>query len=77
MMRDTPRTFVGSVVLLLEAPVGRRTAEDLPAAIGALPGIVRCEVDVAAATLVVTAEDPVERADVVAAVERLGCRVRR
>jgi len=75
MRRGTPRTFVGSIVLLLEAPVCRRTAEEACAQVVRLPGISKGEVDVAAATLVVTAEAPVDRSDVVAVLERHGCPV--
>ncbi|HEU5039004.1 MAG TPA: heavy metal-associated domain-containing protein [Nocardioides sp.] len=75
-MRDTPRTFVGSVVFLLQGPVCRHLVEEVPAAIRQLPGISRCRLDVAEATLTVTAESPVDRTDVVAVLDRLGCPVR-
>lgn len=76
MMRDTPRTFVGSVVFLLDGPVCGHLADAVQAHIGQLPGISRCTLDVAARTLLVTAEAPVDRTDVVAVLDRLGCRVR-
>ena len=75
-MRDTPRTFVGSVAFLLQGRVCGHVAEAVRAGIGGLPGIVLCELDAAAETLVVTADRPVDRVDVVAVLDRLGCRVR-
>jgi len=76
MMRETPRTFVGSVAFLLEGAVCHHIADAVGSEIGRLPGISRCDLDVAAGTLVVTAATPVDRTDVVAVLDRLGCRVR-
>lgn len=75
-MRDTPRTFVGSVVFLLDGPVCGHVTHAVHAALGRLPGISRCELDADAGALVVTAAAPVDRADVVAVLDRLGCPVR-
>ncbi len=76
MMRDTPRTFVGSVVFLLREPVCSHLVDDVPAGILGLSGVSGCQLDPAAGVLVVTARDPVDRADVLATLDRLGCRVR-
>jgi hypothetical protein len=76
MMRNTPRTFVGSVVFLLDGPVDDRLAGSVCPEVRRLPGIGRCELDLAAGTLVVTAESAVDRADIVAVLDRIGCRVR-
>jgi hypothetical protein len=76
MMRDTPRTFVGPVAFLLDGPVCRHLADDVRARLGELPGIDRCDLDVAAGTLLVTAGAPVDRTEVVAVLDRLGCRIR-
>lgn len=76
MMRNTPRTFVGTVVFVLDEPVCAHIADLVHSEVGALSGISRCDLDVEAATLVVTAQDPVDRADVVEILDRLGCRVR-
>lgn len=76
MMRDTPRTFIGSIVFLLEAPVCRHVREAVLAEVGRMSGIRCCELDVAAGALVVTADTPVDRTDVVATLHRVGCRVR-
>ena len=75
MMRDTPRTFVGSVVLLLDGPVCTHITDAVHAQIGRLHGISRCQLDLVAGTLMVTAQTPVDRTDVVAVLDRLGCRV--
>ena len=75
MMRDTPRTFVGSVVFLLQAPVTANVAEAVHAEIGRLPGISRCDLDVASGALLITADVPTDRTDILAALDRLGCRV--
>jgi hypothetical protein len=76
MMRDTPRTFVGTVAFRLDGPIQ-------PAVVGAalsvglelVPGVQVAELDVAAGILVVIAERPADRGDVVAALSRLGCPV--
>ena len=77
MMRDTPRTFVGSVVFLLDGPICRHVAGAVRALVGQLPGVSRCELDVLTGTLLVTAAEPVDRTDVVAVLDQVGCRVRR
>jgi hypothetical protein len=41
MMRDTPRTFIGPLVLLLRGPVDVRDADAISAGIGGIPGIGR------------------------------------
>ncbi len=76
MMRNTPRTFVGTVAFVLDGPVCGHITEAIRAEIGQLPGISFCDLDVNAGTLVVTSRSPVDRTDVVAVLDRLGCRVR-
>ncbi len=76
MMRDTPRTFVGSVVLLLHEPVGEHLADDVVADLLDLPGVAGCDLDGDGAVLVLTARAPVDRTEVVALLARHGCRVR-
>jgi hypothetical protein len=68
--------FVGSVVFVVDVPVGPHVRDAIHAEIGRLPGISFCGLDDVAGTLVVTAETPVDRTDVVALLDRLGCRVR-
>jgi hypothetical protein len=76
MMRDTPRTFVGSVVFLLADSPPRETAERVRAALVALPSISGCDVDAVARSVLVTAREPVDRADVAAVLVAHGCSVR-
>jgi hypothetical protein len=75
MMRDTPRTFVGSVVFLLESPVPAEVADLVCADLSRLPGISRCDLDAAAGSLLVSAEAPIDRSDILEVLDRLGCRV--
>jgi len=75
MMRNTPRTFVGSVVFLLQSPVPTEVADVVHAELGRLPGISRCDLDVASGALLITADVPTDRTDILAALDRLGCRV--
>jgi hypothetical protein len=76
MMRETPRTFVGPVVFLLDGPAGEGDWDLVHREVGRVPGVSFCGLDVAARTLVVTAEAPVDRTEVVALLDRLGLRVR-
>jgi hypothetical protein len=75
MMRNTPRTFVGTVVFRLAAPAAVGLGPAVEAGLAALPGIGSVGVDEAAGLLVVTAREPVERAEVLALLDGLGCRV--
>ena len=76
MMRQSPRTFVGSVGVLLDGPPGDHFADAVVAEVEALPGVSRCALDAAAGTLLVTAREPVDRTDVVTVLDRVGCPVR-
>ena len=71
MMRDTPRTFVGTVVFRLSSPLPVDVGESLERHVAALSGVSFCGLDEEAGLLVVTAEAPVERTDVLALVARL------
>jgi hypothetical protein len=75
MMRDTPRTFVGTLALRLERPIGPEVIEALAETPELVPGVRISDLDVAAGTLMVTAERPTDRGDVVAALDYLGCPV--
>lgn len=79
MMEHTPRTFVGTVALRLEDPVHGPTdaVDGVVAAVAAVPGISGCSFDETAGLLVVTAREPVERADLLDLLGRLGCQVTR
>ena len=75
MMRDTPRTFVGTVALRLEGPVTPAVRDALHEGLALLRGVRVSELDAGSGTLMVTAERPVDRAEVTAALCRLGCPV--
>jgi hypothetical protein len=76
MMRDTPRTFVGPVVLVLEESVSSVVATSACAEVEQLPGVGSCTFDAAPGTVVVTAHSPVDRTVIVSTLVRLGCRLR-
>jgi hypothetical protein len=75
MMRDTPRTFVGTVVLPLEGPVAPESVAGLCDGRELMPGVRVAELDLTTGTLMVTAERPADRADVVAVLASLRCHV--
>ena len=74
MMRGTPRTFIGTVVFLLREPAGEHGAAVVAEEVGRVPGVGSVELD-DAGTLVVSATAPVDRSDLLALLERLGCSV--
>jgi hypothetical protein len=76
MMRNTPRAFVGPAVFELERATCRRIGADVSDQIGRVPGITRCELDRATGLLLVTAESPVDRADVLDLLSQMGVRLR-
>lgn len=75
VLNGTPRTFVGAVTLRLHGPVCHHVADAVVAELEQLSGVRVVELDVGAGVLVVAAARPVDRADVVTALDRLGCRV--
>jgi hypothetical protein len=75
MMRNTPRAFVGTVMFRLQDPPATGVGETVERQVGNLPGVGFCDFDEAAGLLIVTAREPVERADVLALLDRLDCRV--
>jgi hypothetical protein len=76
VLSGTPRTFVGAVTLRLRGPVCHHVADEVVAGLERLAGVRVADLDVGAGILVVTAARPVDRADVVDALGRLGCHVR-
>jgi hypothetical protein len=73
MMRGTPRTFVGSTLFRLEGPVCVHVAEAVRSRIGAMPGVSACEFDNRAGVLLVTAEAPVDRSEILHLLRVTGC----
>jgi hypothetical protein len=76
MMRNTPRTFVGTVAFQLQEMVCRHVAELVQAHTELLPGVRVADFDAAGGMLMVTAQVPADRSEVIDALARLGCRVR-
>ena len=74
MMRNTPRAFVGTVMFRLQDAPATGVGETVERQVGNLPGVGFCGFDGAAGLLIVTAQEPVERAEVLAVLDRLGCR---
>lgn len=74
MMRNTPRTFVGTVTFRLEDTAAMGTGH-LTDGFDLMPGVRISEMDVGGGTVLVTALRPTDWNDVVAALARLGCRV--
>ena len=75
-MRGTPRIFVGTVTLCVDGLRVHRVAQAVRGEVARLPGVRVLALDAAAGSVSVTAHLPVDRGDVVAALERAGCRVR-
>ncbi len=76
MMRGTPRTFVGRDLFLLQGRICAHIADAVRTRISQIPGISACELDIPAGVLVVTAQTPVDRADVLTVLHATGCPVR-
>jgi hypothetical protein len=76
MMRDTPRSFVGTVTLRLQRVPCPHQQQRARAEIAALGGVRLRGFDAGPAAVSVTADRPTDRTAVVRALERAGCPVR-
>lgn len=74
-MRDTPRTFIGTVAFRFEERPRASASQVVEGLVNDLPGVSSCDYDEGAGLLLVTAGEPVERADVLALLKQLGCQV--
>ncbi|MBX9245620.1 heavy-metal-associated domain-containing protein [Actinotalea ferrariae] len=72
MMRSTPRTFVGSTTVRVAGEVCGHCLDAALVSVRQVPGIRSVAVDHTRRTLTVVADEPVDRADVEAAVTRTG-----
>ncbi|WP_052436986.1 heavy-metal-associated domain-containing protein [Georgenia sp. SUBG003] len=72
MMHRTPRTFVGTTAFEVAGMTCGHCADALTGAIRALAGVAAVDVDLAAGVATVTAARPVDRADVVDAIDGTG-----
>jgi len=77
-MNDTPRIFVGATTFHVDGMTCRRCHDVVADQIGRLPGVVEVHIDAATGTgtVTVTAETPVDRVDVAAAVKTAGYELR-
>jgi copper chaperone CopZ len=72
MMSSTPRTFVGSSTFEVTGMTCGHCERAVSREIGLVPGVQRVDVDLASGRVTVFAEQPVDRADVAAAVDEAG-----
>jgi copper chaperone CopZ len=72
MMSSTPRTFVGSSTFEVTGMTCGHCERAVSREISLVPGVQRVDVDLASGRVTVFAEQPVDRADVAAAVDEAG-----
>jgi copper chaperone CopZ len=72
MMSDTPRVFVGTTTFLIAGMTSRIDLATVTAAIAGFPGVTVVATHQPAGLVTVTADRPVNRADLAAAVVRAG-----
>lgn len=76
MLNHTPRAFVGSTTFHVDDMTCPRCRDLVIERISALPGVTGVSVEGGTSTVLVTADRPVERVDVAAAVAAVGYVVR-
>jgi copper chaperone CopZ len=74
-MPSTPRIFVGAATFRIGALVSSECARAVTREVAAVPGVVGATADLVTCLLTVTAAAPLDRSEIVAAVERAGHRV--
>jgi len=72
MISSTPRTFVGSSTFEVTGMTCGHCERAVSREIGLVHGVQRVDVDLASGRVTVFAEQPVDRADVAAAVDEAG-----
>ena len=72
MMSDTPRVFVGTTTFLIGGLTSGTDLQRVTAAINGFPGVGVVVADQVAGLLTVTAERPVNRTEVTAAIVQAG-----
>lgn len=76
MLNNTPRAFVGSTTFQVDGMTCPRCRDLVAAGIAALAGVTGVSIDGPSSTVIVTADRPVERVEVAAAVAAVGYVVR-
>lgn len=72
MMSNTPRVFVGTTAFLIAGITSGTDLQTVTAAINGFPGVRVVVADQLAGLVTVTAERPVDRTDVTAAIVQAG-----
>jgi copper chaperone CopZ len=72
MLSDTPRTFVGSTTFIVAGMTGPASQRVVTEHIAGVRGVAAVRVELASGTVTVTATQPVDRADITAAVDEAG-----
>ena len=72
MLSSTPRTFVGSTTFTVTGMTCGHCQRAVTEEIAAVAGVESVTVDLTSGTVIVTAERPVDRADIAAAVDEAG-----
>lgn len=72
MRSSTPRTFVGATTFVVRGMTCGRCRRAVTEEISAIDGVATVVVDVSSGTVTVTADRPVDRAEIVAAVDESG-----
>jgi copper ion binding protein len=72
MLSGTPRTFVGATTFQVTGMTCDHCRRAVTEEIAAVDGVETVTVDVASGTVTVTAERPVDRADIAQAVDEAG-----
>ncbi|HST97485.1 MAG TPA: cation transporter [Geodermatophilus sp.] len=72
MLSSTPRTFIGSTTFTVTGMTCAHCRRAVTEEIAAVDGVASVAVDLATGTVTVTADRPVDRADITAAVDEAG-----
>ena len=76
MQNQIPRTFVGSTTFTVDGMTCDHCRHAVTTEICAVPGVGTVDVDLGSGTVTVTANIPVDRADIAAAVDEAGYALR-
>ncbi len=72
MLSSTPRTFIGSTTFTVTGMTCAHCQRAVTEEISAVAGVESVTVDLASGSVTVTADRPVDRADIAAAVDEAG-----
>ncbi len=72
MLSNTPRTFIGSTTFEVTGMTSAHCVRSVTEEISKVSGVGSITVDLATGTVTVTASQPIDRADIAAAVDEAG-----